>query len=90
MVEVPKGGSFSDMVALRGDKEIGDKINKIISKLAEANDLKGVIDQADFNDPAKLGTGKEMVERLSNLVEIFGVFLFHHPLNNFDGPNVFT
>src|SRR6266436_6487311 len=71
MVEIPKGGSFSDMVALRGDKEIGDKINKIISKLAAANDLKGVIDQTDFNDPAKLGTGRDMVDRLSNLVGIF-------------------
>jgi type I restriction enzyme M protein len=71
MVEIPKGGSFSDMVALKGDKEIGDKINKIIAKLAEANDLKGVIDQTDFNDPAKLGSGKEMVDRLSNLVGIF-------------------
>jgi type I restriction enzyme M protein len=39
MVEIPKGGSFSDMVAPKGDKEIGDKINKIIAKLAEANNL---------------------------------------------------
>jgi type I restriction enzyme M protein len=71
MVEIPKGGSFADMVTLKGDKEIGDKINKIIAKLAEANNLKGVIDQTDFNDPAKLGSGKEMVDRLSNLVGIF-------------------
>ncbi len=59
------------MVALKGDKEIGDKMNKIIAKLAEANDLKGVIDVADFNDADKLGKGKEMVDRLSNLVAIF-------------------
>ena len=71
LIEVPKGGSFADMVALKGDKEIGDKINKIIAKLAEANDLKGVIDVADFNDADKLGGGKEMVDRLSNLVAIF-------------------
>ncbi len=71
MLDVPKGGSFADMVALKGDKEIGDKINKIISKLAEANNLKGVIDVADFNDPDKLGKGKEMVDRLSNLISIF-------------------
>lgn len=71
VIEVPKGGSFADMVALKGDKEIGEKINVIIAKLAEANDLKGVIDVADFNDPEKLGTGKEMVDRLSNLVAIF-------------------
>ena len=50
-----------------GDKEIGDKINKIIAKLAEANDLKGIIDVADFNDADKLGKGKDMQDRLSNL-----------------------
>lgn len=71
LIDVPSGGSFADMVALKGDKEIGDKINKIIGKLADANDLKGVIDVADFNDAEKLGKGKEMVDRLSNLVSIF-------------------
>ena len=59
------------MIELKGDKEIGDKINKIIGKLAEANDLQGVIDQADFNDESKLGAGKEMQDRLSKLVAIF-------------------
>ncbi len=71
MIDVPQGGSFADMVALKGDKEIGDKINKIIGRLAEENDLKGVIDVADFNDEDKLGKGKEMVDRLSKLVAIF-------------------
>ena len=71
LLDVPKGGSFADMVALKGDKEIGDKMNKIIARLAEANDLKGVIDVADFNDADKLGKGKEMVDRLTNLVSIF-------------------
>jgi type I restriction enzyme M protein len=71
ILDVPKGGSFTDMVALEGDKEIGDKMNKIISKLAKANDLTGVIDVADFNDADKLGKGQEMVDRLSKLVAIF-------------------
>lgn len=71
MIVVPEGASFDDMVALKGDKEIGDKINKIISALAEENDLKGVIDVADFNDEDKLGKGKEMIDRLSKLVGIF-------------------
>ncbi len=71
LIEVLQGGSFDDMVALKGDKEIGDKINKIIARLAEVNDLKGVIDVADFNDADKLGKGKEMQDRLSNLVAIF-------------------
>lgn len=68
---VPKGGSFADMVALKGNKNIGDGMNVIISKLAEANELKGIIDLTDFNDDTKLGKGKEMQDRLSNLVAIF-------------------
>jgi type I restriction enzyme M protein len=71
LIEVPSGGSFDDMLALKGDKEIGDKINKIIGKLAEANDLQKVIDLADFNDEEKLGKGKEMQDRLTKLVTIF-------------------
>lgn len=71
MIEIPEGASFTDMVKLVGDKEIGDKINKIVTKLAEANDLKGVIDNADFNDSDKLGKDKEMIDRLSKLVHIF-------------------
>src|SRR5438105_11748633 len=54
LIDVPPGGSFDDMLALKGDKEIGDKINKIIAKLAAANDLEKVIDVADFNDEEKL------------------------------------
>jgi type I restriction enzyme M protein len=71
LLDVPEGGRFANMVVLKGDKEIGDKINKIIGRLAEANDLKGIIDVADFNDADKLGKGQEMVDRLSNLVAIF-------------------
>ena len=71
LIEVPAGGGFADMVKLKGDKEIGDKINTIIGLLAETNDLKGVIDQADFNDENKLGRGREMQDRLSKLVAIF-------------------
>jgi len=73
LIDVPAGGSFDDMVALKGDKEIGDKINKIVARLAEANDLQRVLDhhETDFNDEEKLGKGKEMQDRLSKLVAIF-------------------
>ena len=71
LIHVPDGGGFADMVKHKGDIEIGDKVNKIIGKLAEANDLKGVIDLADFNDESKLGKGREMVERITKLIAIF-------------------
>jgi type I restriction enzyme M protein len=71
LIIVPEGASFKDMVALSGKDDIGDKINKIIAKLAEANGLKGVIDTADFNDSTKLGADKQMIDTLSKLVKIF-------------------
>jgi len=70
-ISVPAGGSFSDMTALVGKPNIGEGINIIIKALAEANDLMGVIDIADFDDSDKLGSGKEMQDRLSNLIAIF-------------------
>lgn len=72
-ITVPEGGSFDDLVALKGNKNIGEGIDKVIAKLAEAgnNNLRGVIDNAHFNDEAKLGSGKEMVDKLSDLIAIF-------------------
>ncbi|MDD3877836.1 MAG: N-6 DNA methylase [Bacteroidales bacterium] len=71
IIEIPKGGGFKDMLLLKGQKNIGENINIIIGELAKANDLVGVIDVADFDDDDKLGKGKEMVDRLTNLLAIF-------------------
>ncbi|WP_426177403.1 N-6 DNA methylase [Massilia sp. TWR1-2-2] len=71
-VTIPKGASFKDMIALKGKSDIGDKINtQIIQPLIDANDRLARSDFPDFNDPNKLGEGKDMVEKLSNLVGIF-------------------
>lgn len=68
-ITIPEGASFADMVALKGKPTIGDDINKkIIAPLANANKL---VSMPDFNDPEKLGSGKEMVEKLTNLIAIF-------------------
>lgn len=70
-IVVPDGGSFVDMVALKNKPNIGEGMDKIIGKLAEANGLQGVITNAHFNDDAKLGRGKEKVDTLTKLIGIF-------------------
>lgn len=70
-IEVPEGGSFADMVNLIGTKNIGEDIDKVIAKLADENNLRGIINKVSFNDPDKLGKGDEMVKKLSKLIEIF-------------------
>jgi len=71
-VIIPKGASFKDMIELKGKSDIGDKINtQIIQPLIEANQRLARSDFPDFNDPNKLGEGKAMVDRLTNLISIF-------------------
>jgi len=41
LIDVPSGRSFDDLVTFKGDKAIGDKTNKAISKLAEGDGLLG-------------------------------------------------
>jgi type I restriction enzyme M protein len=68
-IQIPEGASFADMVALKGKSDIGDQINKrIVRPLEEANRLRI---KADFNDDALLGSGKEKVDKLTNLIGIF-------------------
>ncbi len=85
-ITVPEGASFSDMVALKGKSDIGDQINKtVIAPLANANKLS---DMPDFNDATKLGTGKEMVDRLTNLIAIFENKALDFSKNHADGDDI--
>ena len=71
LVNILPGGSFSDLVALKGKTDIGEGINGVLDVLAKANGLSGVIDSVDFDEEEKLGKGKEKQDRLSKLVAIF-------------------
>jgi type I restriction enzyme M protein len=85
-ITIPQGASFKDMVALKGKPSIGDDINKkIIGPLAAANRLS---DMPDFNDATKLGTGKEVVDRLTNLVASFENKALDFSKNRADGDDI--
>lgn len=71
LIEVPEDANFNTMISLKGKKNIGEEFNKILAKIAEENDLQNVIDVVDFNDENKLGKGKDMIDALTGLVEIF-------------------
>lgn len=71
LIEVPDDANFNTMISLKGKKNIGEEFNIILQKIAEENDLQGIIDVVDFNDENKLGKGKDMIDALTGLVEIF-------------------
>lgn len=88
-IVIPPGASFADMIALKGKTDIGDQINKnILGPLAKANPQLSQSDFADFNDPNKLGSGKEMVERLTNLISIFENPALDFSKNRADGDDL--
>ncbi len=87
-INVPVGGSFDDLVALKNSKDIGEKMDKVIAKLAEANDLIGVIDNAKFFDESKFGKGKDMVDTLTGLVAIFERDEFNFRNNKAGGDDI--
>lgn len=71
-VTVPPDGNFDTFAALRGNKDIGQGMDVALQKLAEANSkLTDIFKEVHFNDPTKFGNGKEMVDKLTNLVNIF-------------------
>ncbi|WP_026439409.1 type I restriction-modification system subunit M [Acidocella facilis] len=85
-ITVPPGASFADMVKLKGKADIGDQINKkIIAPLARENRL---ADMPDFNEDSKLGSGKEKVERLTNLIAIFENSALDFSKNRADGDDI--
>ncbi len=85
-ITIPPGAGFKDMVALKGKLDIGDQINKkITAPLANTNKLS---DMPDFNDAAKLGRGKEMVDRLTNLILIFENKELDFSKNRADGNDI--
>lgn len=87
-VTLEKGTTFYDMLQYRGQDNIGDQINKIIGEFARNNGLSGIIDQADFNDETKLGRGKEKIDRLTNLLNIFNKPELNFSNNGADGDDL--
>ncbi|MCH8473984.1 MAG: N-6 DNA methylase [Opitutales bacterium] len=86
-IKIPEGASFADMVALKGKPDIGDQINKrIIAPLEEANPM--LTELPDFANENKLGSGREMVDRLTRLIAIFENKALDFSRNRADGDDI--
>ncbi|MEE4213336.1 MAG: class I SAM-dependent DNA methyltransferase [Parvularcula sp.] len=88
LIEVPEGCSFDDIRKLRGNKDIGERIDMAIAGIAGANDLKNVIDRAYFNDTEKFGRGAKMVTTLTALINIFSREELNFSRNRADGDDI--
>lgn len=71
LITIPDGCTFADMVKLKEDNDIGEKMNKILARIGEANGLSKELAEADFADEQKLGKGKDLVRTVSKLIGAF-------------------
>lgn len=68
---ISKGASFEDLVAAKGKSDVGERVDKIIQKFLEDNRLQGSLPDVSFNNRDELGTGKELVDKVSGLIGVF-------------------
>lgn len=68
---VNEGASFDDLIAAKGKSDVGERVDKIIQKFLEENRLQGSLPDVSFNNPDELGSGKELVDKVSGLIAIF-------------------
>lgn len=67
---VSEGASFDDLIAAKGKSDVGERVDKIIQKFLEENRLQGSLPDVSFNNPDELGSGKELVDKVSGLIAI--------------------
>jgi type I restriction enzyme M protein len=87
-IVIPEGGGFHDLISLKNKPNIGEEVNKAISKLASANQLEGIIDVADFNNDSILGAGQLKVDKLSGLIGVFENPNLNFANNRADGDDI--
>src|SRR5690625_4960219 len=70
---LPSGTSYYDLYEQRNETNLGERINKALENIEEANKskLQGVFRNIDFNSEANLGQTRERNTRLKMLLEDF-------------------
>lgn len=71
MFKVAPGTSFDDLIQAKGKPDVGERVDKIIQKFLEDNHLQGALPEVSFNNTDELGSGKELVDKVSGLIGVF-------------------
>ena len=69
--KVSEGTSFDDLILAKGKTDVGERVDKILQKFLEDNHLQGALPDVSFNNADELGTGKELVDKVSGLIGVF-------------------
>ena len=68
---VPDDASFNELIKAKGKKDVGEIVNKTLQRFLEANKLQGSLPDVNFVNENELGSGKELIDRVSGLIGVF-------------------
>ena len=71
MYNITEETSFDALIRAKGKPDVGERVDKIIQKFMEDNQLQGSLPEVSFNDTNELGSGKELVDKVSGLIGVF-------------------
>ena len=63
--------SFNALVRVKGKFDVGEKVDIILHNFMKANTLLGELPDVSFNNTDELGSGKELVDKVSGLIGVF-------------------
>lgn len=69
--KISEGASFDDLIRAKNKPDVGERVDKILQKFLEDNKLQGHLPDVSFNNRDELGTGKELVDKVSGLIGVF-------------------
>ena len=68
---IKQGASFDELIDAKYTPDVAETVDKILQKFLEDNGLSGSLPDVSFNNPDELGTGKELVDKVSGLIAVF-------------------
>lgn len=71
MYTITNETSFDALTRAKGKPDVGERVDKIIQKFMEDNHLQGSLPEVSFNNTDELGSGKELVDKVSGLIGVF-------------------
>mgnify|MGYP002856306401 CR=1 FL=1 len=71
MFTVTPETSFDKLIEAKGKTDIGQRVDDILKKFKDDNQLEGALPDVHFNNTDELGAGKELVDKVSGLISVF-------------------
>ena len=85
---VPQEASFQTLIDAKGKPDVGETVNKTLERFLDANKLRGALPEVSFENVNELGTGKELIDKVSGLIGVFQNPALDFKSNRADGDDI--